>query len=88
MKLPKRPRDAAQLGHLVVQMATGEIPNDKEQVLQALRDQDEPTGRAKSAKGRVASQTPERRREVGRIAAAARWGVAQESPVRASPDPE
>ena len=74
MKLPKRPRDAAQLGHLVVQMATGEVPNDKEQVLQALEEQAKPTGRAKSAKARAASQSPERRSEIARKAAAARWG--------------
>ena len=29
MTLPKRPRDPAQLGKLVVDMATGEVPNDK-----------------------------------------------------------
>ena len=74
MKLPKRPRDAAQLGHLVVQMATGEVPNDKEQVLQALKEA-EPTGRAKSAKARAASQTPQQRKEIARKAAAARWGT-------------
>lgn len=73
-KLPKRPRAPAQLGRLTIQMATGEIPNDKEQVLAATDGQEEPvTGRAKSVATRAASQTPERRREVARKAAAARW---------------
>jgi hypothetical protein len=56
-------------------MATGEVPNDKEQVLAALSEQEQPTRRAKSAKARVASQTAERRSEVARRAAAARWGT-------------
>ena len=75
-KLPKRPRDPAQLGRLTVQMATGEVENDKEQVLAALAEQEPPTGRAKSAKARAAIQTPERRREIAKQAAAARWGTA------------
>ena len=74
-KLPARPRDANQLGALLVRMATGEVPNDKEQALEALRDE-APTGRAKSAKARAASQTAERRSEVARKAARARWDSA------------
>ena len=73
MSLPKRPRDPNQLAKLVVDMATGEVPNDKEEVLAALSKQEQPTGRAKSAKARAASQTAERRSEVARKAAAARW---------------
>lgn len=73
--LPKRPRDSNQLAKLMVDVATGEVPNDKEQVLAALREQEQPTGRAKSAKARAASQTAERRSEVARRAAAARWGA-------------
>ena len=56
-------------------MATGEVPNDKEQVLSALSEQENPTGRAKSAEARAASQTAERRSEVARQAAAARWST-------------
>ena len=65
---PIRPRDPAQLAKLVVDMATGETPNDKEQVLAAWSEQEQPTGRAKSAKARAASQTPERRSEIARQA--------------------
>ena len=75
MPLPRRPRDPNQLAKLVVDMATGEVPNDKEQVLAAMREQEQPAGRAKSAKARAASQTAERRAEVARKAAAARWGT-------------
>ncbi len=76
MPLPKRPRDGSELAKLVVDMATGSVPNDKEQVLAELeRQAAPPTGRAKSAKARAASQTPERRRTVAEKAAAARWGA-------------
>ena len=67
-----RPRDPNQRAKLVVDMATGEVPNDKEQVLAALREQEQPTGRAKSAMARAVSQTADRRSEVARNAAAAR----------------
>ena len=75
MPLPRRPRDPNQRAKLVVDMATGEVPNDKEQVLAALREQEHPTGRAKSAKARAASQTAERRAEVARNAAVTRWSA-------------
>ena len=74
MQLPKRPRDPNQLTKLVVDIATVAAPNDKEQVLAAFSEQEQPTGRAKSAKARTASQTPTRRSEVARKVAAARWG--------------
>ena len=69
--LPKRPRDSNQLAKLVVDMATGDVPNDKDEIL----DPTAPSGRANSAKARAISQTPERRREVAQKAAAARWGT-------------
>ena len=72
MALPRRPRDPNQFAKQVVDMATGEAPNDKEQVLAALSEQEQPTG---SAKARAVSQTAERRSEVARRAAAARWGA-------------
>ena len=56
-------------------MATGEVANDKEQVLAALREKEQPAGGAKSAKARAASQTAERRSEVASRAAAVRWGT-------------
>ena len=66
----KRPRDGNQLAKLVVDIATGEVPNDKDEILNPPA----PTGKANSARARAASQTPDRRSEVARKAAAARWG--------------
>lgn len=64
-----------QRAKLIVDMATSEVPNDTEQVLAALREKEQPAGRAKSAKARPASQTAERRSEVASRAAAVRWGT-------------
>ena len=75
MKRPRRPRDPVELATLVVNMATGEIPNDKEQVLAAFSDQRQPAGRGKGAKTRAASQTPERRSKIAKRAVAARWSA-------------
>ena len=72
MPLPKRPRDPVARAKLVMDMLTGEVPNDKEQVLAS--DPEQPTGPAKAAKARAASQTAVRRSEVARNAATARWG--------------
>ena len=75
MPLPKRPRDPIARAKHVMDMLTGERPNDKEQVLVALNGEDEaPTGPAKAAKARAASQTAARCSEIARKAAAARWG--------------
>ena len=53
--MPKRPRDANQLAKTIVEMTTGQIPNDS---------LSEPSGRAKGGKARAAKLTPERRREI------------------------
>ena len=72
MPLPKRPRDPIARAKLVMDMLTGERPNDKKQVL--APEQDQPTGPAKAAMARAASQPAARRSEIARKAAAARWG--------------
>ena len=51
MPLPKRPRDPIARAKLVMDMLTGERPNDKEQVLAS--DPEQPTGPAKAAKARA-----------------------------------
>ena len=59
----KRPRDTNQLGKLVVDIATGQID-------------DEPQEESKKAQGghaRAKALSPERRKEIARKAAAARW---------------
>ena len=71
---PKRPKDPVARARVVMDMLTGEVPNDKDQVLERVPAQE--NGHAKAAKARAASQTPERRREVARQAAAARWSDA------------
>ena len=73
MPLPKRPRDPIQLAKLIGDMSVGDIPVDHGKPDDPTP---EPTGNAKSAKARAASQTPERRREVALKAAGARWGTA------------
>ena len=73
MPLPKRPRDPIARAKLVMDMLTGERPNDKEQVL--APDLDQPTGPAKAAMARAAGQTATRRSEIARKAAAARWAA-------------
>lgn len=62
-KLPPRPRDTNPLARRMVDVATG-----------LESDAPEPKGKQISALARAASLTPERRREIGQKAAAARWG--------------
>ncbi|MDD9986510.1 MAG: hypothetical protein OXQ31_09580 [Spirochaetaceae bacterium] len=69
-KRPKRPRDPAQLAKLIVDIGTGEVPNDKDDIL----NPPEPAGNARGAHARAEALTPERRREIAQRAAAARWG--------------
>ena len=61
-KRPPRPRDVNQLAKRVVDLATGDAVEP------------EPKGKQISGLARAASLTPDRRREIGRKAAAARWG--------------
>ena len=75
MPLPRRPRDPVQRYKLITDMATGDVPNAKDEVLAAVREQEQPTGRAKSAKARAASQTAKRQAEVARRVADVRVGT-------------
>ena len=72
MPLPKRPRDPIQLATLIGDMSVGDVPVDH-----GKPDDPAPelTGPAKAAKARAASQPAERRSEIARKAAAARWGA-------------
>jgi hypothetical protein len=63
-KRPPRPRDANQFAKRVIDVATG---------IESVAPP-EPKGKQISALARAASLTPERRREIGRKAAAVRWG--------------
>ena len=70
MKPPKRPRDVTQCAKLVGDMLTGEVPNDKDDVLHPP----EPEGRQRSGRARAEALTAERRREIAQRGAAVRWG--------------
>lgn len=66
-KKPKRPRDANQLGKLIVDIATGEDV-DFEPDTSAQKK-----GGKKGGQRRAASMSPEQREEIARLAAQARW---------------
>lgn len=69
----KRPADAIGLAVLVGKIATGEVEDT------VADDGKDPAAKAlgkKGGKARSASMTPQRRAEIARKAAAARWGKA------------
>lgn len=68
-KTPKRPRDANQLAKLMVDMATGEVPDIEESTL-ARRASKAGT---KGGPARAKALTPAQRSEIATIAASARW---------------
>ena len=72
-KPPKRPRDPNQLAKLIVEIASGEVmeerpapPTPEHEFLSAAGQ--------KGAKARADALTSEQRREIARKAAAKRWG--------------
>jgi hypothetical protein len=70
----KRPRDPNQLGKLIVDLATGDIDDDPQDVRKdpaavALGRK----GGLKGGKARAAKMTPEQRSEMARHAAQQRW---------------
>lgn len=75
VKPPKRPRDFAQLGKLMVDMAIGAIPNDspKEQEPETRAAMAGRKGGLRGGKARAAKLSPRKRRQIARRAAAARW---------------
>ena len=71
MKRPPRPRDPIQLGKLMVDIATGAMPD-------AVDDGKDAGAAAMGRKGataRTAATTPEQRVEIAKKAAAKRWGI-------------
>lgn len=74
-KTPKRPRDTNQLARMIVGLATGEMtdPNPDEGKDAAAVSLGR-RGGLKGGRARADSMSPERRAEVARKAAAARWG--------------
>ena len=71
----KRPSDVNQNATIVVQLATGEVPKDAEERYKPrVNDEHEPRRRERSGPARDGVLTPERRSEIAKKAAAARWG--------------
>ena len=72
---PKRPRDIAQLAHLITQIATGEVPNDSfpEDTRNPAAVALGKLGGAKGGKARAASLSPAKRKKIAKKAAEARW---------------
>lgn len=73
-KTPKRPRDPNQLAKMIVDVATGEIEDNnpdagKDPAAVALGRK----GGLKGGKARAESLTPEKRQEIAKKAAKARW---------------
>ena len=71
MARPKRPRDTNQLAKLIVDAATGEHRESlaAEPVNELAR-----AGGLKGGRARANSLSAERRREIAKLAAKARWG--------------
>jgi hypothetical protein len=72
--MKKRPRDANQLGKLIIDIATGQVPDksderEKDPAAVALGRR----GGLKGGKARAASLTSKKRSEIAKKAAAARW---------------
>jgi len=70
LKRTPRPRDPVQLGKLMVDIATGHVPDAVDDGKDAAAAE---MGR-KGGAGRASSMTPARRSEIAKKAAAKRWG--------------
>ena len=69
LKRTPRPRDPIQLGKLMVDIATGQVPDTVEDGKDAAAAE---LGR-KGGAARASAMTPERRLEIAKTAAAKRW---------------
>lgn len=71
LKRTPRPRDPIQLGKLMVDIATGVVPDGVDDG----KDEAAAEMGRKGAASRAASMTPERRAEIAKAAAAKRWKI-------------
>lgn len=69
-KRTPRPRDPVQLGKLMVDIMTGQVPD----AVDDGKDEAASVVGRKGAAARASSMTPERRAEIAKEAAAKRWG--------------
>lgn len=72
-KHPPRPRDANQLAKRIVDLATGQMTEEKPADLTPAQEFAR-SGGLKGGDARAKALTPERRAEIARNAAAKRWG--------------
>ena len=72
-KRPKRPRDPNQLAKLIVDMSTGEVPNDSPKGPDSAATQARRKGGLKGGKARAGKLSAMKRRMIATKAARARW---------------
>jgi hypothetical protein len=73
-KRPKRPRDPNQLAKLIVDMTTGEVPNDSPKTPDPASTRARRKGGLKGGKVRARKLTATERKRIAQKAARARWG--------------
>ena len=73
-KHPKRPRDPMQRAKLVIDMATGEVPNDSPRGPESPATVAKRRGGVKGGKARARKLSAGKRAAIARKAAKARWG--------------
>jgi hypothetical protein len=75
MARPKRPADFAQRAKLIVDILTGQAPNDSAGVTpESARAKVGRKGGLKGGKARAKALSPRKRKAIARKAARARWG--------------
>jgi hypothetical protein len=72
--MKKRPRDPAQLAKFIVDIATGEVEDGERMPLESPATEFARQGGLKGGVARAAKLAPERRAEIAKKAAKARWG--------------
>ena len=73
MKRTPRPRDPVQLGKLMVDIATGQVPDAVDDGKKASLVEAGKRGGIKGGERRALNLTPEQRTEAAKLAASARW---------------
>ncbi len=73
-KHPKRPRDPMQLAKLVIDMATGEVPNDSPKGPESAAMVARRKGGMAGGKARAKKLPAKKRQAIAKKAARARWG--------------
>jgi hypothetical protein len=72
-KHPKRPRDPNQLAKLILDITTGEVPNDSPKGPERPGAAGRSRGGLKGGVARAKRLTSQERREIAQLAARARW---------------